>query len=675
MGVHNFEITVERGSRLWRIHAPELTDLEASAARIADIDVVARHEIAPLLGAHIDDVAIRIAAITIPELGDISAEARQVLNLRQSAEDLNDRSLKRTAEFIKRLVAADVPLRDIGALLGGISPQRVSQISNGSTTEGTDMHVWSQRTRWAKSTSVSDDTFTAITGIPLQQAQAAAHADVASTAPGEEPSGFPQPIAPRNGGPQRWPTTDTLMYTVTMLPARAAAVPRLFPRVSEPTPATFVGATRVNLHDRGNFAVHLWQPGDGGPRVAMAYADNFVDSGLPAKDVAAILAQLDTDIAAVALANHEATSLSTYVPGQDPVSDGDQPCLVVAERHAQYFPDSAGIDGVSRYWWTELANLLRTDIPWWPVHLRDLGAMLSWRPSSQIQTIVPAARDQDPRAITGVATITDPPLVRGALEHQAATILHRLAVFSAAETYDVTPGLFVAAMSAVEHRGAEPQLSLAEKSAILHHRTTLQRYSEMSVALDRLDLMPLVTHGIKLRPEGAGPIAQRWISRLTDVSADRYDEIGFWRLHGYLSGRTPVRWMTDPLAPNSWVLQDDAGWLYATVGTRTFNAVGVLTAAETGDEAMFFADSNDTAWPIPDHGFDYYKTGYGGGGTQRLTESIITLIRDASADVHRPTDFYPDSSLFEMLSTTADPTAIPQEMLEELRTRSAMRGY
>ncbi|TEA09079.1 hypothetical protein [Mycobacteroides salmoniphilum] len=674
--MQNFEVSVEREGRKWRIHAPELANLDAFTRRIADIEVIARHEIAPLLGTDVDDIAIRIATIMIPELGEVLAEAREVVLLRQKAADLTKRSNKRTDEFIKRLVAADVPVRDIATLLGEMSPQRVSQISNAPTTGGIDMELWPLRTRWAKSISLSDETFVEITGIPLQQAQAAAQADRASTAPGEEPSGFPQPIPPRAGGSQRWPTVDTFMYTLTMLPTRAAAVPALFPSTAEPTPAVFVDAIRVNLEDRGDFAVHVWQPGDGGARVAMAYADNFVEPGPPAKDVAAILSRLDESIAAVALANNEITALRTSIPGQDPVDDGYQPCLVVADRHTKYLPDPAGVDGVSRYWWTELANLLRTDIPWWPRHLRELGAMLSWRPSSQIQTIVPAARDQDPRAVTGVATITDPPLLRSALEHQAALILHRLAVFAAEETYDITPGLFVAAMSAVDHRGPEPKLSLAEQSAILHHRTTFERYRAMSIAIVRWDWMPLVTHGMKLHLESAGPIAQCWISRLIDVTADRYDEIGFWRLHGYLSAsRTPVRWMTDPMAPNSWILQDDSGYLYATVGTRTLNAVGVLTAAETDNEAMFFTDSDGTAWPIPDHGFDYYKTGYGGGGTQRLTETIITLLNDASADVHRPTDFYPDCALFKMLSEVADPIAIPQEMLEELKSRSiAMRG-
>lgn len=668
--MQNFEVSVEREGRQWRIHAPEFANLDACTRRIADVEVIARHELAPLLGTDVDDVAIRIAAITIPELGEVLAEAREVVLLRQKAVDLTDRSNKRTDEFIKRLVAVDVPVRDIGTLLGGMSPQRVSQIHNAPTTGGSGMELWPLRTRWAKSITLSDESFVAITGIPLAQAEAAAQADRSTTLPGEEPSAFPQPIPPSHRSSQRWPAVDTFMYTLTMLPTRAAAVPRLFPATAEPGPAMFVEAIRVNLEDRGDFAVHVWQPGDGGPRVAMAYADNYVQPGIPAKDVAAILSRLDDGIAAVALANNEATPLRTYIPGKNPVDDGYQPSLVVADRHAKWFLEPAGGEGVSRYWWAELANLLRTDIPWWPNYLREIGAMLSWRPSSQIQTIVPAARDQDPRAVTGMATITDPPLLRSALEHQASLILHRLAVFSADETYDV-PGLFVAAMSAVDHRGPEPQLSLAEKSAILHHRTTFERYRAMSIATSRLDLMPVATHGIKLHPGSAGPIAQRWIDRLIDVPANRYDEVGFWRLHGRLSGRAPVRWMTDPMASDSWVLQDDTGTFYATVGTKTVNAIGVLTAAETNDEAMFFADSVGTAWPIPDTGFDYYNTGYGGGGTQRLTESIITLLNDASADVHRPTAFYPDCSLFKMLSTVAAPTAIPQEMLDELKSRSA----
>jgi hypothetical protein len=665
--VEAVDIVIERTSRTWTVSSPGRPGIAGRVRRIDEAQTVARQQLAAIEGADPDTVTVHISQIVVPKYGDIAGQVRELAQLRVAAEALETKAAARTTAFVKQLTGLDIPVRDIGELLD-LSPQRVSQLSNAEPTERFDVTMWLERSRWVQPGGLNDKELTAVTGLPIEEAERLAAADEAAVS--DHSVRFPQPHSPVPGR-RVWPAIQTFTYVFAHLPHRQHTVPRLFPRIPDPAPGVFTESVAASVAGMGDFAVHLWRPGDGGPLVAMAYADRYAHTSDPSRAVVTILDQLDTTVAAVALFSGESTSV-TVGPQ---LTRQEQPCLMVAERpDVQYYPDPLGPLGeqnVSRYEWTDLVNLLRVDLPWWPTHLEELGAMLAWRPWAPLQTIVPQSLYADPRTITGLASVGDPEDVRQALERQAGLCLYRLASAAASADYQVSPGLVLAAVSAVDSRGAEPRLTVEEKCAILHHRTTQQACDAMLRSMGQWDFMPVFTFGIKLNPQTAGRLARTWMSRLVDVPEDRRDEIGFRRLRGYL-GEEPVRWMTDPAAPHSWVLQHADGRLFASVGTHTPNAVGTLTSAEIDSDAAFFTDSSGTVWPLPDTGFSYYNTGYEGGGPQRLTETIIKLLRDARDDVHQPAGFDSTLGLYTLFSSKKAPYAVPAKLLEEAKPKTSV---
>lgn len=653
-----FEVEVLRAHRGWKVFVAGVPDIEVEVGRIADAESAARTAIAAFHGTAPEEVTVQISSIHAGRAGDVAAAVEQVHQLRAAADSMDAQAGLRVAELAKKLAAATIPVRDIGELLR-LSPQRVSQIVNTPPAgEEPDTALWPARARWEWGAHLSNAQLEQISGMEVGAFEALWD--------GGEGTRYPLLEEPR-----RWPAPETFRFIFKHLPTRAGLIPRLFPRIPDPHPAAFVSAQRVAVPGIGDFAVHIWRPGDAAGDIAVAYAswDAELHPGKPEEAAASILKRLH-QVTAVAIWNGEARSVQLYRPGVDEHPDltsANQPLVAVAERDPIYLEDPAGAltPNVSRYWWTDLANLLRVDVPWWPRSLADVGSILAWRPGDRLQSIVPRSAYRDPQAITAMAGVADPGLVRDGLDTLARLCLHRLAD-DQGEYYQVRPGLIVAAISAVDPREPEPKLGVIEQAAILHHRTTRAQCEAMFAAAGHWDFMPVLTEPINLHKSQAGELARRWIGRLVEAPADRHDEAGYWWLYGAIdSDDEPIRWLIDPASPNIWILETAAGMLYLTVGTRTPQATGVLTAAEILPAAAFFADSNAMVWPIPDTGFSYYDTGYRGSGPQRLTETITQLLKDARADVHEPDGFDPQCGLHKLFSTRKAPYSVPEKLLAQ----------
>jgi hypothetical protein len=175
---------------------------------------------------------------------------------------------------------------------------------------------------------------------------------------------FPQPSAER--GRNYFTGEQVFRYIVEHRRKARKVVPRLFPRVAEPAPAQFISAQRVSLPEVGSFAIHIWQPADGDQPIAIAYPDreNTMNIHNVARCTADLLKCLPPKIDAVAVPNGETSPRKV---------DGDkyeyEPTIVVAERNPGYRRDPIS-HGAARYAWSDLANLLRVDIPWWSHLLR-----------------------------------------------------------------------------------------------------------------------------------------------------------------------------------------------------------------------------------------------------------------------------------------------------------------
>ncbi|OZC83501.1 HicB family toxin-antitoxin system [Rhodococcus sp. 06-418-1B] len=110
------------------IAIPEL-DALTQARRIEDVPTMARELIALEAGVALADVAIdqRIELVAGGE--DLAARVRTIRDRRARLSEEEARVQTEMAEFAKELAAADVPVRDIGSLLG-VAHQRVSQLVN-----------------------------------------------------------------------------------------------------------------------------------------------------------------------------------------------------------------------------------------------------------------------------------------------------------------------------------------------------------------------------------------------------------------------------------------------------------------------------------------------------------------------------------------------------------------
>lgn len=143
---HEYKIKVTRDGRWWMIHVPEIDEL-TQARRLNEVKQNARELIAVSTGTPIKDVAVHIASITVNGV-DILSDAAHVKELRHHGHYVEYKALEAAGAYAGQLTVQQVPVRDIAELLG-ISPQRVSQLTNNWTVKRTSDSVKRTATRTA----------------------------------------------------------------------------------------------------------------------------------------------------------------------------------------------------------------------------------------------------------------------------------------------------------------------------------------------------------------------------------------------------------------------------------------------------------------------------------------------------------------------------------------------
>lgn len=116
---------VRREGRWWIVEVPEIGEV-TQARRIRDVTSAARELIAVTLDLPLEsvDVAVDIEPI---EGVDVAAGLAHVRTMHESAMTFERQARAEVAGLAQALSAADVPLRDVGAILG-ISHQRAHQL-------------------------------------------------------------------------------------------------------------------------------------------------------------------------------------------------------------------------------------------------------------------------------------------------------------------------------------------------------------------------------------------------------------------------------------------------------------------------------------------------------------------------------------------------------------------
>jgi len=118
---------VSREGRWWMIHVDGIDGL-TQARRLVEAERMAREFIAVSLGLPLAEVEVRTVIEEIDSV-PVAVEAARIADERAEAARLEQDALKRSTELARRLAAANIPVRDIGEILG-VSYQRAHQLAN-----------------------------------------------------------------------------------------------------------------------------------------------------------------------------------------------------------------------------------------------------------------------------------------------------------------------------------------------------------------------------------------------------------------------------------------------------------------------------------------------------------------------------------------------------------------
>ena len=122
-----YRVDVTREGKWWMVAIPELDDL-TQARRIGEAELMAREVIALRTGATLDDIEVDMH-IDVDDISDAGARAEKIRAERREAERLEQQALTESKALARELADRNVPVRDIGELLG-VTFQRASQLVN-----------------------------------------------------------------------------------------------------------------------------------------------------------------------------------------------------------------------------------------------------------------------------------------------------------------------------------------------------------------------------------------------------------------------------------------------------------------------------------------------------------------------------------------------------------------
>lgn len=127
MSDNTYTAVARRIGDWWAISVPALKGVHTQVKRLPKAEAMARDAIALFLGVNPKDVTVQV----VPDLPDEVAAARDA---RQRASQAEADAEKATARAVAALISNGWTVRDAGEVIG-ISAQRVSQISNGTSRQ------------------------------------------------------------------------------------------------------------------------------------------------------------------------------------------------------------------------------------------------------------------------------------------------------------------------------------------------------------------------------------------------------------------------------------------------------------------------------------------------------------------------------------------------------------
>ena len=121
-----YEATAVREGKWWMVSIPAIDGL-TQARRLSEAANMAREYIAASQNVPLEQVAVELRFAPIGGIEDVAEQVAAISDDRARAAELERAASRQTTELAQRLAAADVPVRDIGAILH-ISHQRAHQL-------------------------------------------------------------------------------------------------------------------------------------------------------------------------------------------------------------------------------------------------------------------------------------------------------------------------------------------------------------------------------------------------------------------------------------------------------------------------------------------------------------------------------------------------------------------
>jgi hypothetical protein len=130
-----YDVNVTREGRWWMVEVPAIDGL-TQARRISEVEEMARSLVSITLDVPPSSVKLGRIGIRVQGMKNVTDAVAEVTALRNEAVHADAKAAEVMRKSAQQLAKADVPMRDIGSLLG-VSHQRVSQLLTGEQRQAT----------------------------------------------------------------------------------------------------------------------------------------------------------------------------------------------------------------------------------------------------------------------------------------------------------------------------------------------------------------------------------------------------------------------------------------------------------------------------------------------------------------------------------------------------------
>ncbi len=126
--MRNYTARVTREGKWWMVQVPEIDGL-TQARRLGEAELMARELIAVTKGIALDEIEVDVAlTLDLADgISNVPARVAAIAANREQAAELERHATLEAASLAKALSANNIPVRDVGAILG-VSHQRAHQL-------------------------------------------------------------------------------------------------------------------------------------------------------------------------------------------------------------------------------------------------------------------------------------------------------------------------------------------------------------------------------------------------------------------------------------------------------------------------------------------------------------------------------------------------------------------